>query len=132
MTFRPAAFALFSGLLIGACSPGVIDEHPQLSHCKSALGWLVSPDETVQLMASERSVDGDAAQVVLGLRVDGREQTMTCRYQGPSGRLARRPEASAILIGEQPLSEPDLEAVNRAVKENRDPLRNVRRAFRTG
>lgn len=132
MTFGRAALILSVALALGACSRGVLDEHPQVTHCKTALGFLVSPEDNVQLMASERTLDGSAATVSLDLRVNNRPQSMTCRYGGTGSRETRRPRASSIEIGGEPISDADREAVNDAVFENRDPLRNLRRSIRTG
>lgn len=116
-------------LALGACVQAVA-EHPQVTHCKNALAWVVERGDVVQIMGTQRSTGEEAgARVALDVRVNGEAVGMTCLYAGAGGVSRGGRRASSITYDGETLNDAQLEQINDAVRSNRNPLQNLRRAI---
>ncbi len=90
------------------------------NHCVSVLGRIVPPGKPVEVWgkkSAERNVGSQTLKVVtMDVTVANQRQKMECAYAAGGG-----PDAVSIQLGQRRITGGELAAINKAVRENRDP-----------
>lgn len=121
-------------LAVGACAQtGSYSNTAE--HCKSALGRVVGPDDSVFIRntaVGEATVNGRAVDTVtLAVEVNEKATSMRCAYPHAGTFSAGTPGAVEIVYGGASLSPDQLATLNKLVSDNEEPFTTFRKQLPT-
>lgn len=117
-------------LVVGACAQtGGYSNTAE--HCKSALGRVVQPDDSVFIRdtaVGAATVNGQAVDTVtLAVEINEKPTSMRCAYPHAGTFSGGTPGAVEIVYAGQALSPDQLAILNKAVDDNEEPFTQFRK-----
>ena len=121
-------------LVVGACAQtGSYSNTAE--HCKSALGRVVLPDDSVFIRdtaVGEATVNGRAVDTVtLAVEINEKPISMRCAYPHAGAFSGGTPGAVEIVYAGQTLTQDQLATLNKAVSDNEEPFTQFRKRLPT-